>query len=203
VAYPVGEAPVGSGATATIARVPLAVRASMLGLSWHPGCRSYSSLRYVSVNYWGFDGYRYRGHLVVASTVAKRTAAIFSQLFALKYPIRSIFLPDRYGHHPFGPGADDYASMAADNTYGFNCRYVVGKEDLAIWSPHASGRAIDINTWENPYVSRRGTYPNSWWLPRSRRNAALLRWNSPATRAFTSHGFSWGASYEDYQHFQG
>jgi hypothetical protein len=202
VRYPVAPAAVGTGAHPVVGRIPSDVWASMQGLSWHKGCKRYSALRYIAINYWGFDGYRYRGHLVVASAIASRTIAVFSGLYALGYPIRSMFLPDRYGHHPYGPGANDYASMAADNTYGFNCRYVVGKEDLGAWSPHASGRAIDINTWENPYLSRRGPYPNSWWLSRARSNRALLRWSSLATRMFLRHGFSWGASYRDYQHFQ-
>ena len=199
--YPAGEAPFGAGAQPRVASVPASVRATMLGLSWHPGCLPYSDLRYVSINYWGFDGFRYRGHLVVEASIAGSTARVFTSLYNLRYPIRSMFLPDRYGHHPYGPGANDYASMAADNTYGFNCRYVVGKEDWGIWSPHASGRAIDINTWENPYVARTGVFPDYWWLDRSRVNAAVLRWNSPAVLAFEREGFSWGASYDDFQHF--
>lgn len=202
VRHPDAPPPRGSGAATSITAVPTAVRRSMLGRSWQRGCLPFASLRYVSVNYWGFDGYRYRGHLVVAASAARATARVFARLHALQYPVRSILLPDRFGRHPFGPGADDYASMAADNTYGFNCRYVVGKEDLRVWSPHAGGRAIDINTFENPYVARTGVFPDRWWLPRTRRHVAVLTARSPATRAFVAHGFAWGGSYADYQHFE-
>ncbi|HNQ07912.1 MAG TPA: hypothetical protein PKH97_12095 [Tetrasphaera sp.] len=33
-----------------------------------------------------------------------------------------------WGRNPKGPGADDHASMTADNTSAFNCRYVGGAE---------------------------------------------------------------------------
>ena len=41
--------------------------------------------------------------------------------------------------------------MAADNTSGFNCRYAVAAGPKR-WSAHAYGKAIDVNTVENPYV---------------------------------------------------
>jgi len=214
VTFPVGavlpkpkfsDAPaaVGTGANALIATIPNAIWASMQGLSWHSGCLARSSLRYVTVNYLGFDGYRYRGSIVVASRAAKAAASAFTKLYNLGYPIRSMFLVDRYGKAPHGyPGANDYASMASDNTSGYNCRYVVGKELVRAMSPHAYGVAIDLNTWENPYYSARGPYPNSWWLPRTRKSAVVLTAKSPAVQAFRSVGFSWGGSYMDYQHFQ-
>ena len=48
-------------------------------------------------------------------------------------------LIDRYG-------ADDHRSMAADNTSGFNCRFVAGTQR---WSMHAYGLAVDLNPVEN------------------------------------------------------
>ena len=192
----------GVGANPLIAPIPDSVWAQMQGLTWHKGCMARSSLRYITVNYIGFDGFRYRGSIILASWAAKPAANVFSRLYAIKYPIRSMFLVDRYGKAPNGyPGANDYASMASDNTTGFNCRYVVGKETRQVMSPHASGGAIDINTWENPYSSPKGWYPNSWWVPRTRKSHALLTWSSSAVKAFRAAGFSWGGSYVDYQHF--
>jgi hypothetical protein len=43
-------------------------------------------------------------------------------------------------------GGDDDASMAADNSSGFNCRRVAG---TSTWSEHGYGRAIDINPVAN------------------------------------------------------
>ena len=96
-------------------------------------------------------------------------------------------------------GSDD-ASMAADNTSGFNCRFVGG---TSRWSMHAYGEAIDVNPVENPYV--RGStvsppagraVPRPQPLPEGhgRRGGVLVR-------AFASVGWKWGASFGDYQHF--
>ena len=193
----------GGGANAVVTTIPDAVWASMQGLTWHKGCLARSSLRYITVNYIGFDGFRYRGSIIMATKVAAATATVFTRLYALRYPIRSMFLVDRFGKAPSGyPGANDYASMASGNTSGFNCRYIVGKESVRAMSPHAYGVAVDLNTWENPYYSRLGPLPNSWWMPRTRRSVAVLTLNSPAVKAFRAAGFTWGGSYKDYQHFQ-
>lgn len=202
VKAPAAMAAVGEGAHPVISRVPDTVWAGMQGRSWHRGCIPRSSLRYITVNYWGFDGRRHRGEIVMAARAATATARAFTALYGLGFPIRSMVLPDRFGRNHHGPGADDYASMAADNTSGFNCRYIDGKERLHAWSPHAFGIAIDIDPWENPYVARGGTLPNTWWLPRTRRGPEVLRARSSAVRALTRAGFRWGASYRDYQHFQ-
>ena len=69
-------------------------------------------------------------------------------------------------------------------------------------SPHALGIAIDIDTWENPYVARTGTFPDSWWLSRNRPGPEVLRAGGDAVAAMAAEGFSWGASYHDTQHFQ-
>jgi len=205
--HPTGRAPaawiaVGAGAHAVITRVPDAVWASMQGRSWHGGCLARTGLRYITVNYWGFDGRRHRGELVMAARVAVATARAFTALYEQHFPIRSMVLPDRFGRNRRGPGADDYRSMAADNTSGFNCRYIDGKERSRAWSPHAFGIALDINPWENPYVSRIGTLPNSWWLPRTRPGPEVFRARGAAVAALARQGFHWGSSYRDFQHFQ-
>lgn len=192
----------GKGAHAVVSRVPSSVWKRMQGLSWHRGCMARTSLRYITVNYWGFDGRRHRGELVMAASHATATARAFTALYGIGFPIRSMVLPDRFGRNPKGPGANDYASMEADNTSGFNCRYIDGKESSRAWSPHAFGEALDINPWENPYVSRRGTLPNAWWLSRKRRGPEVFRNGSAAVAVLARQGFRWGASYRDMQHFQ-
>lgn len=191
-------APVGSGAHPRIRRIPNAVFARMNGISWTQGCVPRSSLRYVTVNYWGFDGYRYRGEIVVHRSIAKNVAGIFSDFYRIKYPLRQMRLVDDFGRGPW-IGANDYASMAADNTSGFNCRYVVGKEPNAM-SPHASGHALDINTWENPYTSPRGVFPDRSYLNRRGNHPAMIHGGSKARKIMGRHGCSWLGS-RDYQHF--
>jgi hypothetical protein len=51
-------------------------------------------------------------------------------------------------------GSDDARSMVANNTSAFNCRPDGGS---AAWSEHAYGRALDVNTVQNPGVPRLDT----------------------------------------------
>lgn len=192
---------VGTGPNPNVKAIDAERRRQMTGRSWRPGCTPFSSLREVSVNYWGTDGYRYRGTLIVRSHVASRVAKAFSRLYATGYRFHSIHPVDMYGRSPRGVGANDYASMAAGNTSAFNCRYIVGQESSHAWSPHASGTALDINPWENPYVARGGTYPNTWWLSRSRRSPLVLSWGSPAVSILRDAGWVWGGRYRDFHHF--
>lgn len=191
-------APIGPGANPRVQRIPDRVFRQMRGLSWQPGCVARSNLRYVSVNYWGFDGYRYRGAIVVHSSIAAAVADIFRDFFHIRYPIRQMRLVDHYGRNRW-KGANDYRSMAADNTSAFNCRYVVGQEPNAL-SPHASGHSIDINPWENPFRSARGVYPDTAYLDRSVRHPAIIRPYGPVRRIMARHGCSW-LGYSDTQHF--
>jgi hypothetical protein len=179
----------------------------MVGFSWTAACPvGRSSLRYVSVNFWGFDGLRSRGAVVVNASIASRTAAAFTRLYEQRFRIRQMKVMDSaWGHNPKGPGADDYAAMEADNTSAFNCRYVGGEEAKKVWSNHAYGTAIDINDFENPYVDAQGrVYPDPWFLThRSGQAGVFSSATSAAVRAFTAGGFRWGGvwSSPDYQHF--
>jgi hypothetical protein len=198
---------VGTGANASVGPVPDSAWQRMVGYSWTPGCPvGRSQLRWVRVNFWGFDGKRSRGSLVVNASIADGTAAAFTRLYDLRFRIRQITPMDsRWGRNPKGPGADDYAAMEADNTSGFNCRYVAGEEASKVYSKHAYGTAIDVNDFENPYVASDGTvYPDRYWL--SRRGPApgvFTTSSSAAVRAFTSQGLRWGGLWAnpDYQHF--
>src|SRR4051812_6637869 len=90
-----------------------------LGASWHPGCPvAPAQLRRVTVPYWGFDGRRHEGALVVDAALAARVGSIFERLYRARFPVRRIRPISAYG------GSDD-RSMAADNTSAFNCRYAV------------------------------------------------------------------------------
>jgi hypothetical protein len=209
---PAGPAPAygrgyGVAANAVVSALPDSVWASMQGYSYNAKAHcpvGRSGLAYVTVNYWGFDGNRYRGELVVARSRAASFARVFTTLYDLRFPIRAMVRPDRFGHSPHGwPGANDYASMARDNTYAFNCRYVVGKEGARVMSPHAYGSAIDVNTWENPDVAANGTHPNVWFAAhRSARYGGVIMSNDAVVRAFRAIGLGWGGStIRDFQHF--
>jgi D-alanyl-D-alanine carboxypeptidase len=190
-------------AHAVITAIPDAVWNSMVGVSWTAGCPvGRAQLAYIRVNYYGFDGNRYRGELVVSRKYAPVVAAIFTRLHDARFPIRSMRRPDAFGKSAHGlPGANDYASMAADNTYGFNCRYVVGKEKQKVRSPHSWGFAIDLNTWENPDRSATGTYPDPWFASHRTAYAGVITASGVIRALFAHYGLGWGGTFGDYQHF--
>ncbi len=192
----------GAGANAVVTGIPRPVWRSMVGRSWHRGCPvGRRGLRLLRVNYWGFDGYRYRGEMVLSSAVATRAAGALRDMYNQQLPIRRMYRVDRFGWSKQLRGADDYASMRADNTSAFNCRSVVNTPGVR--SPHARGRAVDLNTWENPYRSRTGLVPNSWWASRSHPKIAWRSSSHPVVRIWRAHGFRWTYGNVDSQHVDG
>lgn len=192
----------GAGANAVLTGVPTSVWRSMVGRSWHRGCPvGRTGLRLLRINYWGYDGYRYRGEMVLSSAVAGRAAAALRDMYAEGLPMRRMYRVDRFGWSSRVRGADDHASMRADNSSGFNCRWVVNKP--GVMSPHATGRAIDLNPWENPYRSATGWVPNSWWASRSHARVAWRSASHPVVRIWRAHGFRWTYGTSDSQHVDG
>jgi hypothetical protein len=170
------------------------VRWDDLRHSYHAGCPvGPTQLRTIHVSYWGFDGRGRVGSIVVARRVAADVVAVFRRLWGARFPIRRLRPVSAYG------GSDD-ASMAADNTSGFNCRFVGG---TSRWSMHAYGEAIDVNPVENPYI--RGTVVSPaagrTYLDRTRYRKGMAVGGGVLVRAFASAGWKWGASFGDYQHF--
>lgn len=191
----------------SISAIPDSVwRAMVAGHTWSPGCPvGRSSLRYLRVTHWGFDGKAHTGEIVVHRVAATDTVAVFRGLFEHRLPIRHMYLPEHYGPMPSGkgPGANDWKAMADDNTSGFNCRWVDGNP--GVWSPHTYGTAIDINDVENPYQISAGWVepPGSeTYLDRSNVRPGMI---TPAlVRAvFTPNHFVWGTRWRnpDFQHF--
>lgn len=167
-----------------------------MAASWRPGCPvPLEDLRYVTVTHHGFEGQVVQGELVVHADVADGIVGVFRALFDAGYPIRSMRLVDDFG-------ADDDASMAADNTSAFNCRAITGGTE---WSEHAYGRAIDVNPVENPYVRGRHVAPPAGreFAERRARPGVILAGDA-VVQAFAAAGWHWGgdwASPVDYQHF--
>lgn len=187
------------GADVKIGKISSARAKKMKGRSWRSGCLSKTKLRVVKVNYWGFDGFRHRGEIIVHKDSAKRAGKVFADMHAKQLPIFRMYAVDKFGYSKKLRGANDYKSMRAGNTSGFNCRSVVGRPGVK--SPHASGKAIDINTWWNPYHSREGIVPNKTWAKRKGPHQVVYRSKSNVVvKIFRTHGFSWlGTS--DPQHF--
>jgi len=164
--------------------------------SWRPGCPvGLDELRYLEISHWGFDGARRTGELVVHADAVEAMVSVFTDLWVARFPIRSMRLVDDFG------GSDD-ASIDAGNTSAFNCRTVAG---TSRWSNHATGRAIDINPIENPYVSG-GTTSHPASVPFLVRTPApgVIVEGDAVVAAFDAVGWGWGGRWDDpvdHQHF--
>ena len=172
------------------------------GLSYKEDCTvPYEDLRYVSVLYKDFNQKTQVGEIVCNKAIAQDLVEIFFELYCAGYEIDKIRLVDEYN-------ADDDLSCADNNTSCFNFRQVYGSNNL---SKHALGLAIDINPFQNPYV----TYPNGVERisppgsePYADRNSGLehmITEDDLCYQLFMAHGFTWGGHWKtlkDYQHFQ-
>jgi hypothetical protein len=191
--------PTAAGAAGRFVASTAAVTAAELGKSWHAGCPiGPAQLRTVTLTYWGFDSAPHTGRLVVAASVVPAVIQIFGTLFAEHFPVRSVRPTADFG------GSDD-ASMAADNTSGFNCRYAVAP-GAPRWSAHAYGKAIDVNTIEKPYLEGGKVLPpeGAPYLERTPYRPGMAVANGQLVTAFATAGWQWGGrwtSSPDYQHF--
>lgn len=178
------------------------IKERIYGLSYKTDCTiPYEDLRYISVRYYDFDNQVQTGEIICNKAIAQDLVEIFYELYCNEYQIDKIRLVDEYQ-------ADDDLSCADNNTSCFNFRTVDGTSTL---SKHAQGLAIDINPFQNPYV----TYPNGKerispagsepYADRSSGLPHIITENDLCYQLFTAHGFTWGGHWKtlkDYQHFQ-
>ena len=175
------------------------VTKAQLPHSWRSGCPvGPARLRRVRLSYWGFDGARHNGAVVVNADAVVDLVRVFSRLYAARFPIRRMRPIDAY------QGKDE-RSLNHDNTAGFNCRYVVGPGRRR-WSAHAYGQAIDVNPVENPYLEGGRVHPRAGraYLDRSRIRPGMAVRGGLLVRAFAAVGWQWGGRWTgtpDYQHF--
>ena len=178
--------------------VPEQVQQRMIGNSMPKSIPiSFNELRYLTLPYYDFDGNIQIGEMVCNKVIAHDLLVVFRILFHFNYPIQSIRLVDDYG-------ADDEASMHANNTSCFNYRYIHGTNIL---SKHALGRAVDVNPLQNPWVKGNMTYPSTAVPYRDRTPAFPHKIDQQdlCYRVFKWKGFVWGGEWrtsKDYQHFQ-
>jgi hypothetical protein len=188
-----------AGFVAMVTRIDHRTAQQMRGVSWRRGCPvPIRDLRNIRMTHRGFDGKVHWGRLVVHEDVARRVVRVFRKIYAAGFPIRRMHRIERYN-------GNDNRSMAADNTSAFNCRAVTGSPGR--FSVHSYGKAIDINTIENPYVNGRTVLPAAGrrYLDRSNVRRGMIIRGRTVTRAFRQAGFDWGGNWrslKDYQHFE-
>lgn len=177
--------------------IPLATRESMRGRSWHdlPACPRLEELRLLRLRHLGFDGRVHHGELVVHEALAGEVVESFEHMFAAAFPIESLRRIDDYG-------ADDAASMAANNGSGFNFRVTDGTSKLSM---HALGRAIDINPVQNPWLRAARVDPPAGrgYLDRTHLRPGMIVRPGPVVEAFERAGWAWAGdlAQPDYHHF--
>jgi hypothetical protein len=132
------------------------------------------------------------GVLVVHRRSAKETVELFGELFAAGFPIVRM---QPYEDFPIG----DYA--AHNDTVGFYCR--PAQDNPKVFSSHAYGISVDINSMTNPYHDPRGWWPIGSNGDRIRSAPGLITAESEAVKIFMRHGWMWGGLYSppDYMHF--
>lgn len=169
------------------------------GNAWRPGCPvGPASLRYLSVSYWGFDGARRQGGIVVHHAWVPYVAAVFHDLYNTRFQIQRIEPITQYN----GPGDDtpDHQNI----TSGFICRPVTGGSG---WSEHSYGWAVDVNPVQNPYVRSGLIVPDPEgrdYLDRTQTSPAMIRPGDVVVQSFARNGWTWGGSWrtlKDYMHF--
>lgn len=165
--------------------------------TWRPGCPAgRDQLRSLEVNYWDFGGKVRRGALVVNADVASDLADIFTSLFDAGFPIARMRPVEQYG-------GDVYGSLSANNTSAFNCRRPGQINAPVKDSPHANGRAVDINPVQNPWRDPRC----DCWTPsakyaRSSIGPGVIRADSFVVDLFEAKGWIWqNIKVPDYMHF--
>lgn len=172
----------------------------MAGKSYKSNCTiPRDELRYIRVLHKNIEGDILTGELVLHESIADEVCEIFHELYLADYPIERMRLVDDYD-------ANDRASMADNNTSGFNFRVVAGTDTL---SNHARGLALDINPYYNPYCVPSTGYVSppgaSAYADRSADFSYKIEEGDLLYNLFMEHGFRWGGhwnSSKDYQHFE-
>ncbi len=134
-------------------------------------------LRAVTLSYWDFSGLPHFGQLtlLINKSLAKQVLAIFQTLYQHQFPID------------------------ANNTSAYNCRSIRGI--TGIYSEHSYGRAIDINSVQNPI----SIWKDDKYLDRSRVYEGMITPDGIVVKTFQKYGWTWGGSWnspKDYMHFE-
>lgn len=151
------------------------------------------NLTIVSVTHFGYDNKLHIGQLVCDKSVQVELSSIFDSLLSIRFPIESVRPISNFGW-------SDDRSMANNNTSCFNYRTIAHSSRI---SQHAYGRAIDINPFQNPYVSTSGNSQPEMASYNPDAKGTITQ-SSRVVEIFKHYGWGWGGNWrgsKDYQHF--
>jgi len=183
--------------------IPDDIFAKMDGVSFKADCTTKrSELEYLLCLHKDKNGKIIVGEMVVSKKIAQRVLTILMSLYYISYPIEKMRLVDYYG-------AEDEKSMRANNSSGFNFRFISNTTKV---SKHGLGLAVDINPLYNPYhkVDKEGHVliePKTAepYIDRKKQFDYKIEKGDPCVNLFKAAGFSWGGDWKsckDYQHFE-
>jgi peptidoglycan L-alanyl-D-glutamate endopeptidase CwlK len=155
--------------------------------------------RLITVKYYSTDRQAHRGQLVVDADLVSDIEKVFALALKERFPVYSV-IPISDKRFRKENRWDDELSMEANNTSAFNYREVTGGGRL---SNHAYGRAVDINTFLNPYIKGDIVLPRG--ASYDPKVEGTFTADSPIVREFLRLGWTWGGNWSsprDYQHFE-
>lgn len=150
-------------------------------------------LSLLDIDYWSFDGALHRGQIIVHATLCNEVLQIFDDIRAARFPIAKMRLMCEYDWN-------DDASMADNNSSGFNPRRVSGTRRKSL---HTAGRAIDLNPVQNPWEHDEVIEPTGAVYAPSQPGTIVD--NGAVVQAFLQRGWEWGGHWttmKDWHHFQ-
>jgi peptidoglycan L-alanyl-D-glutamate endopeptidase CwlK len=155
--------------------------------------------RLIKVKYYSMDKQIHQGQLVVDRDLKDDVKKVFALALKDRFPIYSV-IPISDTRFRKENRWDDELSMEANNTSAFNYREITGGGRL---SNHAYGRAIDVNTFLNPYIKGNIILPHG--AAYDEKVSGTLTSDNLIVREFIRLGWDWGGNWtnpKDYQHFE-
>lgn len=152
-----------------------------------------SELVLIDVEYYSFDGKLHRGQLIMHKDTEQDIKEIFQLIKEKKFPVEKCIPVVEYDW-------SDDASMEANNSSGFNYRFIAGTQRL---SNHSFGRAVDINPFQNPVIYGDGRISPAG-AKYNTKKAGTFSPECEIVKEFKQRGWRWGGdwnSLKDNHHF--
>ena len=164
---------------------------------WRPNCPvGRKDLRRLDIDYVNFQGAVKRGSIVAHRDSIIDLSEVFSALFAEAFPIASMRPAEEFD-------GNLTRMLEANNTSAFNCRRPDQINAPVLRSPHANGRAIDINPLQNPWRDPRC----KCWSPsklhsKDKEGPGVVREETLPWSLLIARGWIWqNIKVPDYMHF--
>ena len=166
--------------------------------SWKENCPVQADdLSYVVMPFWGFDNKPHTGEMIISSTWATKVSGVFQYMFEHRFPIEEMRVTtwDEVNGTHYGD---------QNVTISFECRHTTG--GYKTWSAHASGLALDLNPFQNPWARDGFVYPElaTAYTDRTWLRPGMVETQKAIVAKFKRIGWYWGGNwgtFDDWMHF--